>query len=205
MKIFVYDTETTWFINKKEPDLNLQPNIIQFAWILWNLENWEFIEEKRIDIIINPKKPIPFASSQVHHLYDIDVKNAPYIEDVIDEIMTYINEPDIIIWHNIEYDESMVKLELKRLEQEYRYQPKQVICTMNESTNFCKLPKKIASSAWYKRPKLWELHKKLFWEYFIWAHDAMVDVEATLRSFVELVKQDIIKLKEKKEEVMSLF
>ena len=205
MKIFVFDTETTWFINKKESDLDLQPNIIQFAWILGELKDWEFKEIKRINQIINPKKPIPFSSSQVHHLYDIDVKDAPYIEDVIDEILTYINEPDIIVGHNIEYDEDMVKLELKRLEQEYRYQPKQVICTMNESTNYCKLPKKMASSPWYKRPKLWELHKKLFWEYFIWAHDAMTDVEATLRSFLELVKLNVIQLKEKKEEVMSLF
>ena len=205
MKIFVYDTETTWFINKKETNLDLQPNIIQFAWILWELKNWEFKEEKRINILINPKKPIPFGSSQVHHLYDIDVKNAPYIEDVIDEILWYINEPDITIWHNIEYDEDMLKLELKRLEKEYKYQPKQVVCTMNESTNFCKLAKKMLSSPWYKRPKLWELHKKLFWEYFIWAHDAMTDVEATLRCFIELVKQDVIKLKESKEEIMSLF
>jgi len=205
VKIFVYDTETTWFINKKETNLDLQPNIIQFAWILGELKNWEFKEIKRINQIINPKKPIPFASSQVHHLYDIDVKDAPHIEDVIDEILTYINEPDIIVGHNIEYDEDMVKLELRRLDMEYRYQPKQVICTMNESTNFCKLPKKMASSPWYKRPKLWELHKKLFWEYFIWAHDAMTDVEATLRSFLELVKLNVIELKEKKEEVMSLF
>ncbi len=40
----------------------------------------------------------------------------------------------------------MVKLELRRIEEEYRFQPKNIICTMNESTNFCKLPKKIASS-----------------------------------------------------------
>ena len=205
MKIFVYDTETTWFINKKETNLDLQPNIIQFAWILGELKDWEFKEIKRINQIINPKKSIPFASSQVHHLYDIDVKDAPYIEDVIDEILTYINEPDVIVGHNIEYDEDMVKLELRRLDMEYRYQPKQVICTMNESTNFCKLPKKMASSPWYKRPKLWELHKKLFWEYFIWAHDAMTDVEATLRSFLELVKLNVIEIKENKEEVMSLF
>jgi len=33
----------------------------------------------------------------------------------------------------------------------------------------------------------------------------MIDVEATLKCFVELVNQDVIKLKEKKEEVMSLF
>jgi hypothetical protein len=33
----------------------------------------------------------------------------------------------------------------------------------------------------------------------------MVDVEATLKCFVEFVKQDVIKVEEKKEEVMSLF
>ncbi len=205
MKIFVFDTETTWFINKKETNLDKQPHIIQFAWILWELKDWEFTEIKRINIIINPGIPIPYESSKIHHIYDIDVKNAPKIEEIIDEILTYINEPDVIVWHNIEYDEDMIKLELKRLEQEYKYKPKQVICTMNETINFCKLPKKLASSSWYKRPKLWELHKKLFWEYFIWAHDAMIDVEATLRSFIELTKKEIITIKENKEEVMNLF
>lgn len=202
MKIFVYDTETTWFINKNEKDLDLQPKIVQFAWIMWELKNWVFKEEKRINILINPKNPIPFWASQVHHIYDIDVKNSPFIEDVIDEISKYINEPDVTIWHNIEYDQDMIKLELKRLEKEYKYQPKQVICTMKTSVDFCALQWNWAR---FKYPKLWELHKKLFWEYFIWAHDAMTDVEATLRCFVELVNQKVIKIEEKNDEVMSLF
>lgn len=201
MKIFVFDTETTWFINKKDPSLEAQPKIIQFAGIFWDLEDWIFKEEKRVDILINPKMPIPFESSKVHHLYDIDVKNAPFIEDKIDEIMSYINDSDAIIWHNIEYDEDMIKIELKRLNQEYRYQPKQVICTMKNTVDFCAI-----KWNWerFKYPKLWELHKKLFDEYFIWAHDAMTDVEATLRCFVELSKTWIIKI-EKPQEAMTLF
>ena len=205
MKIFIFDTETTWFINKKETDLKKQPNIIQFAWIMWNLENWEFSEEKRINLLINPKKNIPYASSEIHNIYDIDVKNSPYIENVIDEILFYINSPDVIVWHNIEYDTDMLKLELKRLSREYDYKPKQVICTMNSSINFCKLAKKNENSTWYKRPKLWELYKKLFGKYFIWAHDAMIDVEATLKCFVELVKNKTITLEEKKQNIMTLF
>ena len=201
MKIFVFDTETTWFINKKDPSLEAQTKIIQFAGIFWDLEDWIFKEEKRVDILINPKMPIPFESSKVHHLYDIDVKNAPFIEDKIDEIMSYINDSDAIIWHNIEYDEDMIKIELKRLNQEYRYQPKQVICTMKNTVDFCAI-----KWNWerFKYPKLWELHKKLFDEYFIWAHDAMTDVEATLRCFVELAKTWIIKI-EKPQEAMTLF
>ena len=202
MKIFVYDTETTGFISKKETNLDLQPKIVQFAGILWELKDWIFTEEKRINILINPQIPIPFWSSQVHHIYDIDIKDSPFIKDVIEEILSYINEPDITIWHNIEYDEDMIKLELKRLTQEYMYKPKQTVCTMKNSVDFCAIRWNWAR---FKYPKLWELHKKLFWEYFIWAHDAMTDVEATLRCFVELVKQNVIIVEEKKDELMSLF
>lgn len=202
MKIFVFDTETTWFINKKETDLEKQPKIIQFAWILWELKNGKFQELERVDILINPKIPIPYGSSQVHHIYDIDVKNSPSIEEEIDKIMKYINEPDVIIWHNIEYDESMVKLELKRLNREFEYKPKQIICTMKNSVEFCAI-----QWNWerFKYPKLWELHKKLFWEYFTWAHDALTDVEATLRCFVDLVEKKVIQIEEPNDEVMSLF
>jgi len=205
-KIFVFDTETTGFINKKETDLEKQPHIIQFAGIFWEIdEEWNFLEEKGVNILVNPKIPIPFWSSEVHHIYDIDVKKSPYIEEVIDEFLSYINSADSIIWHNIEYDESMILLELQRLNRTYDYKPKQVICTMNSTIDFCKLPKRLSTSPWYKRPKLWELHKKLFWEYFIWAHDAMVDVEATLKCFVEWYKKWIIKLEQKTENIMSLF
>lgn len=202
MKIFVFDTETTWFINKKESSLEVQPHIIQFAWILWEIKDGKFIEEKKVNILINPKSPIPYAASQVHHIYDIDVKSAPFIEDLIEEIIWYINNPDIIIWHNIEYDIDMIKLELKRLNMEYKFNPKQVICTMKTTVDYCAL-----EGNWnrFKYPKLWELHKKIFWEYFIWAHDALVDVEATLRCFIELQKNKIIKIEEKKQEIMSLF
>lgn len=202
MKVFVFDTETTWFINKKETDLDKQPKIVQFAWILWNLENGTFVEEKRVNIMINPGIPIPFWASQVHHIYDIDVKDAPKIEEVMDEILECINQPDVIVWHNIEYDEDMVKLELKRLKQEYKYNPKQVICTMKTTVDFCAIQ---WNGARFKYPKLWELHKKLFDQYFTGAHDAMVDVEATTRSFVKLVDEWVIHLKENKNEVMSLF
>jgi len=202
VKILVFDTETTGFINKKESDLAKQPYIIQFAGILGELENGKYREIERKNIFIKPPISIPYGASQVHHIYDIDVKNASFIEDVIEDIIWNINWPDIIIWHNIEYDEDMIKLELKRLNMEYKYKPKQKVCTMKSTVDFCKI-----EWNWnrFKYPKLWELHKILFWEYFIWAHDAMVDVEATLRCFVELLNKKIIKIEKSKDEVMSLF
>lgn len=202
MKIFVFDTETTGFINKKETDLDKQPKIVQFAWILWTLKDGSFIEEKRVNILINPGIPIPFWASQVHHIYDIDIKDAPDINQVMDEILEYINSPDIIIWHNIEYDEWMVRLELQRMKKEYAYKPKQSICTMKTTVDFCAIQ---WNGARFKYPKLWELHKKLFDQYFSWAHDAMIDVEATLRSFVKLVDLWVITAKENNDSIQSLF
>jgi hypothetical protein len=49
------------------------------------------------------------------------------------------------------------------------------------------------------------LHKKLFDKYFIGAHDAMTDVEATLNCFTQLVKLGEISLDTTQIETMSLF
>nr|MDD3719716.1 3'-5' exonuclease [Candidatus Gracilibacteria bacterium] len=202
MKIFVFDTETTGFIDKKESDLDKQPHIIQFAGILGTLENGKFKEEKRVDIYINPGISIPYGSSLVHHIYDIDVQGKPLISDSIEEILYYINTPDIIVGHNIEFDEDMVKLELKRLGREYDYRPKQVLCTMKNTVDFCSIK---GNGERFKYPKLGELHKTIFGEYFSGAHNALVDVENTLKCFLELVKKEVIKVEERKEIVMSLF
>lgn len=202
MKILIFDTETTWFIDKKNPNLDAQPYIIQFAWIYGELIDGEFSEIKRINQFIKPKISIPYAASQVHHIYDIDVKNAPSIETYIDDFLEIINQSDVIIGHNIEYDEEMIKLELKRLGRDYEYRPKQVMCTMKTTVDYCALP---GSGERFKYPKLGELYKKLFGEYFIGAHDAIVDVEATLKAFLQLHKIGVLKLEEKKHQILSLF
>lgn len=189
MNVFVFDTETTGLIDKKNPDLSKQPYIIQFAWILWELQGNSFREIARIDQFIKPKIAIPYESSQIHHIYDIDVQNAPPIEQVINTFLNYLNEADIVIWHNVEYDEGMLKLELARLFRIWEYHPNKVVCTMKESVQYCAIQ---WNGENYKYPKLRELHRVLFWEYFSGAHDAMKDVEATLNCFVELVKRDVI-------------
>ncbi len=201
-KIFVFDTETTWFIDKKNPDLNAQPKIVQFSGIMWEIKDWKWTELERIDQYINPGIRIPFETSKIHHIYDIDVKDAPKMEEVIDRILYFLNTPDLIVWHNIEFDESMIKVELKRLEREHDYKPKDTYCSMKNTVEFCAI---MWDRDRYKYPKLGELHKKLFWEYFTWAHNAIIDVENTLKCFLSLYEKWVVKIEEKKETVMSLF
>ncbi len=153
-----------------------------------------------MDILIRPRISIPFGASQVHGIYDADVQNAPYIEEVLPTILKYLNTSDVVVGHNIEYDEQVIRDELARLGRPGDYQPMKSLCTMKSSTDYCKLQGRGFA---YKAPRLGELYKFLFGEWFEGAHNAMVDVEATAKSFGELLKRGVIPLEESS--LMRLF
>lgn len=117
-----------------------------------------------------------------------------------DEILRVLNGADVVVGHNISYDEEILHYELERLGRMGEYAPMTTVCTMNASTEHCKLQGRGFS---YKPPKLAELHRFLFDEFFEGAHDAMVDVEATTRCFVELTKRGVIQIETNN--VMRLF
>jgi DNA polymerase-3 subunit epsilon len=174
---------------------------VQFAGILGDIsKTLGFVEIERINIFVKPRISIPFGASQVHGIYDRDVENALYIEAVWPQIMRFLNTTDVVVGHNIEYDEQVIRDELARLGRPGDYQPMKSICTMKSSTDYCKLQGRGFA---FKSPRLGELYKHLFGEWFEGAHDAMVDVEATAKSFSELVKRWVIELEESS--VMRLF
>ncbi|MCW8906310.1 MAG: 3'-5' exonuclease [Sedimenticola sp.] len=53
--------------------------------------------------LVCPGRPIPEASSRVHHLTDEDVKDAPLIEEVMTEIADFIGE-SVLVGHHIGFD-----------------------------------------------------------------------------------------------------
>lgn len=200
MRAFVFDTETTGF-PIKDGTMEQQPYIVQFAGILGDVSRENgFVEIERVDLMVKPRIPIPFSASQIHGIYDRDVENAPYIEEVIDQVLKYLNTSDVIVGHNVEFDEEIIRLQLARLGRKGDYQPMKTICTMRTTTDYCQLQGRGFS---FKPPKLNELYKHLFGDWFEGAHNAMVDVEATTKAFSELVKRGVIRLEENS--VMRLF
>ena len=188
MKITVWDTETTWF-STKWWDLARQPYIIQFAAIEWDYEGWIYTEIARHDIMIRPPISIPFGASQVNGIYDKDVVDKLPMSAHIETIVQILNKNEIVSGHNIDYDAEILSYELERLGRKWDYSPQKTICTMRSSTDYCKLQGRGFS---YKPPKLSELHHHLFGEFFEWAHDALVDVEATMRCLIELIDRKVI-------------
>lgn len=185
-----FDTETTGLpVNWKAPisDFNNWPRLVQLAYILFD-EKGNKIEEN--DFIIKPNGfTIPKESSIIHGITtEKAIDNGHSIEYVLNIFYKLIEKSHFLVAHNISFDEKIVGSEFLRINFENLIERKEKICTMEKTTNFCKLEGPYG----YKWPKLSELHNKLFGFDFEEAHNASVDIKATAKCFWELRDRKIL-------------
>ncbi len=69
---------------------------------------------KTKEILINPEIPIPQFVQRLTSISEDDIKTAPIIEDVIEEIIDFIGD-DILVAHNTSFDIPFLNSVLKRL------------------------------------------------------------------------------------------
>jgi DNA polymerase III epsilon subunit-like protein len=67
------------------------------------------VDIEKINILVKPKISIPFSASQIHGIYDKDVETSPSIAEIIDGILKYLNTTDMVVGHNIEFDEEIIR------------------------------------------------------------------------------------------------
>ena len=99
-----------------------------------------------------------------------------------------VEKSKFIVAHNISFDEKIIGAEFLRKRIKSDFEQKRKLCTMQSSTNYCK----ISGHYGYKWPKLSELHIKLFGVDFDGAHDASADIHATAKCFWEMRKKGLI-------------
>jgi DNA polymerase III subunit epsilon len=185
-----FDTETTGLPqNWKAPvsDTNNWPRIVQIAWILSSQENGQ-LESK--DFIIKPEGfSIPIESSDVHGITTEQAyEEGKDLLDVLDEFDRDLDKSNRLVAHNISFDEKVLGAEFIRKGVENDFFAKRRLCTMQKSTDYCKLPGRYG----YKWPTLSELHNVLFGKDFEDAHNAMGDVIATENCFWKLKDLGVI-------------
>lgn len=119
--------------------------------------------------------------------------------DVLHLFSDVLDIADTVIGHNIEYDINVLVGELRRKNQRkaiLRLNSLPVVDTMKSSVKFCAIPcppdRHYGNGSEYKYPRLQELHTRLFGCTFDNAHDAMADIEATRRCYIELQKRGVI-------------
>ncbi len=195
----IFDTETTglpknW--NAPLDDFENWPRLIQLAWQIHD-KLGVLVETK--NYLVKPEGfVIPRGSEKVHGIStERALKEGYTIDFVLTEFMDSLTKVESIIGHNIEFDNSIVGSELLRLGTSTDILfTKNAIDTKVLSTNYCALPGGKGGN--YKWPTLEELYLKLFNENFEAAHNAMADVQATARCFLELIRLGVIQAKDLK-------
>lgn len=186
--ILFFDTETTGFCTSGP--LETQPYIVQIGWILAEFNGVECFEKDRGDFLFKPKIAIPEKVSEIHGVTDEMVADKPPFGKYVPEFVKLTKEADVLCGHNLKYDLDVLFHEVDRVSEESEKKSawkaearKKAVDTMLIATPICKLPNPRGG---YKWPKLAELHRHLFEEDFADAHNAMGDITATMRCFVEL-------------------
>ncbi len=185
-----FDTETTglpkrW--NAPVTDVENWPRLVQLAWIACG-EDGEILESH--NAIIRPEGfTIPAEVSRLHGITNqIAMEEGVPVREEMELFAQKIEEATALVGHNISFDECIVGAEFERLRMMTVLFLKPKYCTMKLSTNYCRLPGKRG----LKPPRLAELHQLLFGCSFDNAHNALADVEATVRCFWELKKRKVI-------------
>jgi tetratricopeptide (TPR) repeat protein/DNA polymerase III epsilon subunit-like protein len=185
-----FDTETTGVPRDwKAPITKFDnwPRIVQLAWLIYDSNGTQILKN---EFIIKPSDfEIPIEASNVHGITtEYALEHGTPIEDVLLKFEKHCEKSKYLIAHNINFDSKVTSSEYLRILSRNPISKLEKMCTMESSTNYCKIP----GNYGYKWPKLSELHVKLFGVDFEGAHDALADIEATAKCFWEMRKLKLI-------------
>lgn len=210
MKIIVFDTETTGLPKSRTitPNtLHLWPFIVQFSYIIFDTDTNTILKSYDSIIKLKPYNVISEDSIEFHGItQEISAAKGINIDTVLFTFINDLNNADMIVAHNVEFDLNMIRVELLRLEQgaldlklelELRKamfeDQTNYYCTMRESVDLCKIEKENSRGTYYKFPTLTELHKHLFAVEPKHLHNSFHDILCTIRCFIKMkYNQDIV-------------
>jgi DNA polymerase-3 subunit alpha len=188
----VFDTETTGLpIRDDAPlsDLDNWPRAVQIAWQL-HATDGKLIEAK--DFVIEPEGfDIPFNASKIHGITtEVAHHYGQPLKEALAAFKDALAQSTYLVGHNIQFDINILGAEYLRVSGQNPMEGMASVDTSEETRNFCQLQG--GKGGGFKIPRLEELYQKLFNETFAEAHNAIADVEATSRVFLESLRRGII-------------
>tara|TARA_R110002167_G_scaffold174851_1_gene373835 strand:+ start:3525 stop:4061 length:537 start_codon:yes stop_codon:yes gene_type:complete len=172
MKILCFDTETTDLIKAHN---NSKFHILQLSWIVHDTET--LTEEENNFVLDVPLKKI--TNSWIHRITKEISQKGYYFSEIIDIFLHDVDQCDILIGYNLIFDLNALEIELSKLNMWDQID-------MIYSKRFSDPMKNYSSLYNCKYIKLTDMYLQFFGEQLKGAHDAIVDVRATLRVHLEL-------------------
>jgi len=188
----IIDCETTGLPrNWKAPisDLENWPRVIQLAWSLFDKAGQQL--ESTAHLVRPDGFTIPEDAQRIHGIStERALAEGKQLSVALQELSAAVEKSEIIIAHNVRFDENVISAEYLRLQRDPPFAGKRRICTMMQSTELCR----IQGPYGYKWPTLSQLHRELFQSGYEEAHDAGADVAACGKCFFELKRRRVIRL-----------
>ena len=175
--ILFFDTETTGLIpasNNIKDNSNNFPNLVQLSALLYS-ETGNLLQT--LDYIIKPNS-FTILNAEIHGINN-EIANREGIElaVVLSEFKEICKNASLVVCHNYAFDSSIIKSELRRINQTDFISVIPSFCTMTECSS---LSNKISLN---------DLHKSLFNIDIDNQHNSYNDVNATVKCFFELINQ----------------
>lgn len=195
-----YDTETTGLPRDGAP-LAQQPRVVQLAWQLVVLPDGDdatrVIAESQCVLNLDGDRSVSKDAADVHGLTTAKV-HAWGLEPsaALDMFYTGVERADVVVAHNEQFDRKLMAVMFRVWGERLRWSSdvfdcKRALCTMELSRDIVQLPPTARMRAsgrhGYKSPKLSEAYKCFTGDELVGAHDAMVDVRATVTVFEALM------------------
>jgi DNA polymerase-3 subunit epsilon len=192
LTILFFDTETTGLPkNYKAPitDHENWPRMVQLGWMRYDRAG-QLLEQA--NQIVRPEGfTIPRDAARVHGITtERALREGEPLGDVLAGFAAAIERSDLLVAHNMDFDEKIAGAEFHRCELPNRLMDTPHLCTMKTTSDLCQLPGRFG----YKWPRLEELHRHLFGTSFQDAHDASVDVRICAKCYFELVGRGFYRL-----------
>jgi DNA polymerase III epsilon subunit-like protein len=193
MRICIFDTETTGLpTGGKAPWFKTEywPYIVQISWLVYDTEQGCVVDDKDRIIKIDPNIEITPKSIEKHGITMERSQASEYLmKDVLIEFGNAIKRCDILVAHNIVFDDNVIKCEYHRnnimnFMDKFRGEK---YCTMRKSEKICKIQKVWPNgNVTYKWPTLDELHYFYFRNNPTNLHNSLVDIFVCFRCFYKL-------------------
>ena len=186
----IFDCETTGLPrNWKAPisDLANWPRVIQLAWSLFDKADQQL--ESMAHLVQPDGFTIPGDVQRIHGITtERALAEGIKLPTVLEKFSAAVERSEIIVAHNVRFDESVISAEYLRLRLTPPFADKKRICTMVQSTELCHIQGPYGN----KWPTLSQLHRELFQSGYEEAHDAGADVAACAKCFFELKRRRVV-------------
>jgi len=191
--VLVFDCETTGLLPKKTTDLF--PRMTQLSFTLYDTEKRKLLElyseyvSLPADILIPPM--VTEITGITRELLD---HRGMDIKEILQAFYKAYQRADIVVAHNISFDEAVLIKEsashCNELERAMLQKEKLTFCTMKTSVDLCCILATNSRGSYKKYPKLAELYNHLFGYVPENLHDARTDVLCCLRCYLK-ISEDI--------------